>query len=409
MKRIAVIGGGAAGLAAAIAAAQELRGAAESAVSVYEMDPRVGRRILATGNGRCNFSNADVSAEVYNDPAFVGAAYELLPPSEVWQFFAGLGLTWTEENEVRLLPSAGKASVVLDVLRARAAALGVAEVCDAQVKELVAPATPQAPWTLVLADGRFERAEAVVVAAGGQDSLSFLPDAVATAPLRPMLGPLKTDTRLTKALDNIRVKCRVTLVRAGVPEATEAGELLFRKYGVSGICVFNLSRFAQPGDVLEIDLLPCRSRETLAKDLRQRLAGLLAYEPDARARDVFRGMLLNPVAEAVCKAAKVDAALPVSALTEKQSDALVRILKRFALKVEGVADPAQCQVHRGGVAVSQVTASLEHETLSGLFFAGEALDVDGPCGGYNLHWAWTSGLIAGKAAAGKLLAMAEQR
>ncbi|MBR2790389.1 MAG: NAD(P)/FAD-dependent oxidoreductase, partial [Eggerthellaceae bacterium] len=237
MKRIAVIGGGAAGLSCAIVSGQ-----AGASVRIFEMDERVGRRILATGNGRCNFSNAGIRPEVYRNAGFVAKAFERVTPVDVREFFADLGLLWETEPDGRMLPRTGKASTVVDVLRARCAALGVEECCNAKVRELVPPSEVGGPWTLVLADGRFERAEAVVVTTGGQDAFGFLPEGVAATPFSPVLGPPKTDTSQTKGLDGIRVRAQVSLACHERPDIAEDGELLFRKYGVSGICVFNLSR-----------------------------------------------------------------------------------------------------------------------------------------------------------------------
>ena len=427
MIEIAIIGGGAAGLVAAIAAAQSSRdfmtggrrfshnnddfmtggrrschkneGSEGVRVRVFEMDERTGRRILATGNGRCNFSNANMRADVYRNADFVARVYGAMPSSEVLDFFADLGLLWTEEPDGRLLPRTGKASTVLDVLRARCAALGVEECCGAAVRELVPPAASGGVWTLALLDGRFERADAVVVAAGGQDGLSLVPEDVPATPFSPVLGPLKTDARFVRGLDGVRVKCEAKLLRDGAPVAVEAGELLFRKYGVSGICVFNLSRFARVGDTLSVDLFPeAQDGEVLAL-LLQRAEKLFANDEKAQIKDLFCGMILPNVAQALCSAADVS---PAAALGECMLDDFERLAEActgFKLSVEGIAEPGQCQVHRGGVSVEAVDAQLMAARHPGLFFAGEILDVDGPCGGYNLHWAWTSGLVAGEAAA----------
>ena len=399
MKRIAIIGGGAAGLAASIAAAGACRAAGrDGAVTVYEMDARVGRRILVTGNGRCNFSNTDMAAEGYRNAAFVAGVYEALPPVRVLEWFYDLGLMWSAEADGRLLPATGKASTVVDVLRARMAVLGVEECCNAKVERLMPPAEPGGTWTLALADGRFVRAEALIVAAGGQDGLSFLPDGVPVEPFAAVLGPLKTVTDPIRGLDGIRVRCRTRLLRAGAEIAAEEGELLFRKYGVSGICIFNLSRFARKGDVLSVNLLPDLSAEGARSLLAQRVQDALALRSDATWEDVFRGMVLPQVAEALLKAAGAKMADPAS-VDSAELAALATVLQDFRLKVEGIAEPAQCQVHRGGVAVDAVSATLESVSHPDLFFAGEALDVDGPCGGYNLHWAWSSGILAGTGAA----------
>ena len=394
MKRIAVIGGGAAGLSCAIVSGQ-----AGASVRIFEMDERVGRRILATGNGRCNFSNVDIRPEVYRNAGFVAKAYERVTPEDVWGFFADLGLLWETEPDGRMLPRTGKASTVVDVLRARCAELGVEECCSAKVRELVPPSEAGGPWTLVLADGRFERAEAVVVTTGGQDAFGFLPEGVATTPFSPVLGPLKTDISLTKGLDGIRVHARVSLVRHDEPRIAEDGELLFRKYGVSGICVFNLSRFVDDDSLLLVNLLPEMDMPGVQACLSARAAKALARNKAATVGDLLRGMVLPQVAEAVCAFASTRTSRALAGCTEDEFETLAAALTGFPLEVRGIAEPAQCQVHRGGVDVAAVTDDLESRAFPGLFFAGEVLDVDGPCGGYNLHWAWASGMLAGKAAA----------
>ncbi|MFR9170053.1 MAG: aminoacetone oxidase family FAD-binding enzyme, partial [Gordonibacter urolithinfaciens] len=277
MGRLAIIGGGAAGLAAAVTAARELRLlGVPGDVAVYEADERVGRSILATGNGRCNFSNARIDAGAYRNAAFVEAALGALAacseemaglapegtcgaagPDPVHAFFAGLGLVWREEGEGRLYPLANKATSVLDVLRAAAADFGVREACGRRAVRLDVPDRPGGRVHIRFADGTVGHADAVVLATGGRTARELLPEGIGFAAARPVLGPLRTATDVVRHLNNLRVRCAVTLAGPdGAPKAREAGELLFRDYGVSGIAVFNLSRFAEPGDRLLVDLLP---------------------------------------------------------------------------------------------------------------------------------------------------------
>ena len=281
---------GAAGLAAAVAAADALRargvrvgadaGADGVDVAVCEADERVGRSILATGNGRCNFSNAQVDAAAYRNAAFVGAALDELRRAgglrggdgadPVHAFFADLGLVWREEGEGRLYPLANKATSVLEVLRAAASDAGVREECGREAVRLDAPARKGDRFHVRFADGAVLHAEAVIVAAGGYAARALVPEGLAWEEPRAVLGPLRTDARLVKALNNIRVRCAASLVgRDGAEKACERGEVLFRDYGVSGIAVFNLSRFAEPGDTLRIDLLPQHGEAPLEEPPRE--------------------------------------------------------------------------------------------------------------------------------------------
>ena len=422
MKKLMIIGGGAAGLAAAVAAADALRargvrvgadaGADGVDVAVCEADERVGRSILATGNGRCNFSNAQVDAAAYRNAAFVGAALDELRRAgglrggdgadPVHAFFADLGLVWREEGEGRLYPLANKATSVLEVLRAAASDAGVREECRREAVRLDAPARKGDRFHVRFADGAVLHAEAVIVAAGGNAARALVPEGLAWEEPRAVLGPLRTDARLVKALNNIRVRCAASLVgRDGAEKACERGEVLFRDYGVSGIAVFNLSRFAEAGDMLRIDLLPRMDAPMLEQLLLERRSRLFARAGSCTGDDVLRGMVLPAVGRGVLKAAGLRAEGPFG---KRDAAPLAAALKGLALEVRGVGEPRQCQVRRGGFAVKAFDPrSCASRTMPGLHVVGEALDVDAPCGGYNLHWAWASGMLAGRAAAERLM------
>ncbi len=384
MKRIAIIGGGAAGLAAAVAAAE----AGHVQVVVFESADRVGKSILASGNGRCNFSNTHVAADLYHNAGFVARTFKTLRPEEVWDFFAGLGLLWHAEREGWMYPLTNKASTVLDVLRFAAAERGVQERCG----EEVIAVTPTGRQFLVTCDNdQAAFFDAAIVACGGKVARSILPQGYRYVNTVPTLGPILTDTRPIRGLNNIRVRAALSTGDNG-----ERGEILFREYGVSGIAAFNLSRFVQAGDVIAIDFLPdyaCDQLDTLLEE-RHRQVGARPAE------GLLAGMLQPPVARAVLKAAGLDPKCPL------QSFELAKIcglFKEFKLTAEGIGDPRACQVQRGGFAVGQFDpTTLSSERDQGLYVAGEALDVDAPCGGYNLHWAWTSGILAGRAASARL-------
>ena len=405
MGRLAIIGGGAAGLAAAVTAARELRMlGVPGDVAVYEADERVGRSILATGNGRCNFSNARIDAGAYRNAAFVGSALGALTAGSdpVHAFFADLGLVWREEGEGRLYPLANKATSVLDVLRAAAADFGVREACGRRAVRLDVPDRPGGRFHIRFADGTVGHADAVVLATGGRTVRELLPEGIGFAAARPVLGPLRTATDVVRHLNNLRVRCAVTLAGPdGAPKARETGELLFRDYGVSGIAVFNLSRFAEPGDRLLVDLLPQMPEEDCAGFLHARRRRLSADGRPLSREAFLRGMLLPAVARAVLEEAGL---APGAPLAKCDVPALAAALKTFPLEVRGIGDERQCQVRRGGADVAAFDPrTLEARAVPGLHVVGEALDVDAPCGGYNLHWAWASGILAGRAAATRLM------
>ena len=446
MEKLAIIGGGAAGLAAAVAAAREARNrGADAEVVVFERDDRVGRSILATGNGRCNFSNAQVDAGLYRNAAFVGDALLALTRQQrrggdsVCAFFKELGLVWREESEGRLYPFANKASSVLDVLRTAATASGVREACGRRAIRVDAPGYAGGRFHIRFEDGAVEHAAAVIVAVGGRALASLeLPDSLPVTKPSPVLGALRTKPAPPRDLDGVRVRCGLWLVgdraadmRAGASDADaagearraerlwsrehgmrdgspaavpgggrvkahERGELQVRPYGVSGVAVFNLSRFAHPGARLLVDFVPALPRQPVDQGLFSRRKALLGAIGTVDCEGMLRGLLLPPLVRAVlCRAGLK----PEKPFEKADVPALGAALKALPFALDGVAEPARCQVARGGLGVDSFDSrTMGARDVPGLFAIGEALDVDAPCGGYNLHWAWASGILAGRAA-----------
>ena len=431
-KTLAIIGGGAAGLAAAIAAGERARKLGVAlGVDILERDDRVGRTILATGNGRCNFSNSEIDVGKYRNGAFAadvlrslgetmiddgGERYARLRDEagdDVHAFFRRLGLAWREEDGGREYPLANKASSVVDVLRAAAARVGARERCGCAVAAIDPPREQGGRFTLRMADGALSRADAVIVACGGRalSALSLDATGLAVGPMRPVLGPLRVadaDIPLVRELDGIRVRCAIALLRpesGGLERevATERGELLFRKYGVSGIAVFNLSREAEPGDILRVDLLDAAAsaaadaaagaekflfarRKLLAADIVS-AGGQLTFA------DMLRGLVLPRVGDALLKREGI---AENARFGKPEVPRLAEMLCNLRLTAAGIGDESICQVRRGGLPVAEIDPrTMAVRRVPGLYAAGEALDVDGPCGGYNLHWAWASGILAG--------------
>jgi predicted Rossmann fold flavoprotein len=385
--RVLIIGGGAAGLSAAIASAR-----LGAAVTILEAGARVGRKILASGNGRCNLSNARVQPSAYNDPAFVTPVLAAYPCDTVRSFFADIGLLTYADEDGRIYPTTNAANSVLDVLRLECARLGVDERCGFEVAR-ISPESGSPGFAVTASDGETLRADSVVLTTGGGSALlaGVGHDMVPTV---PVLGPVRTDAEPIRGLSGVRVKCAATLVSGtGDALATERGELLFRDYGVSGIMVFDLSRALEPGCVISIDLFPDITPSDLEALIAQRCSALRSRT----AQTFFVGMLHDRVARAILRAAHVSLDTPAEDLPHAQ---LARLLKEFQLPVVGMGDPKQAQVSRGGASVSQFDPiTIESRLAPGLFAAGEVLDVDGRCGGYNLHWAWASGIVAGESAA----------
>jgi len=402
--RVVIVGGGAAGLSAAIAAAR-----LGVAVTLLEAGASPGRKILASGNGRCNLTNTLVSTSAYNHPEFVEPVLAAYPCEGVRAFFGDMGLLTCADDEGRVYPATNAAASVLEVMRLECAHLGVDERYGFEVAGVAAaravagsdfaagaatgPAAAPAGFEVTSRDGEMVRAAAVIVCAGGGDSL-LAGIGHGRVECVPVLGPIKTNAEPIRRLSGIRVRCAASLLDGrGEPVATERGELLFREYGVSGIMIFDLSRFLEQGRVLSVDFFP----DVPADEFRTMIAERCTALPWRTAETFLDGMLHHRVAQAVLRVARIDHKTPASELPQAR---LTELLKDFRLDVTGRGDPKQAQVTRGGAQVAEFdAATMESRLVHGLFAAGEVLDVDGRCGGFNLHWAWASGIVAGQCGA----------
>jgi predicted Rossmann fold flavoprotein len=401
---VLVVGGGAAGLVAAIAAAYT-----GASVAVIEQGSRVGQTILKTGNGRCNLSNTTIegpeSAARYHNPAFVAPTLERYGCEAIRAFFSDLGLLTVIEGGDRVFPRTRSANSVLDVLRGEATRLGILIFNDYEAKHIE---TFDSGCRVACQTGFFTGGSVVLAC-----SVAPLLDSLAgfsTVPSRPVLGPLRTEKPPLKGLDGVRAQCRVTLYDGEGAVAREGGELLFRDYGVSGIVVFNLSRFAEAGQTLSLDFFS----ELTVEEMESLLIERWERNPCVQAGEFLSGMVHARIAQALAGAVglKADARMDTRAKdgtdarmedgmdTRAKGNMLAKmagILKDYRLTVTAGPDRTRAQAIRGGLAIEGFDpATLRSRLCPRVFAAGECLDVDGPCGGFNLHWAWASGLVAGE-------------
>ena len=391
--RVVVVGAGASGMAAAIAAS-----VSGAHVCLLEALPKAGRTVMASGNGRCNFANADLSPERYNAPSFVAATMGADPLEPILAFFGNLGLWWCSDDEGRLYPRSRAAASVLDVLLAGLDAYGVDLRLEARVEGVRRGRVRDgAPWVVELESGERLGCDAVVWAAGGGSA--GVPERcldLPRTPERPALCPLALDPKPAKALDGVRVNCAVELWDGSSCVTRQEGEVLFRPYGVSGIVVFDLSRLAYAGDRLVLDLLPDTEEAELVEVLERRMGYLSGRLDSSQGRLSFLDGALHPkVARHVmeCHFGR-DGRRAVDPVR------LAHQLKCWEFAVKGAADEAHAQVTQGGLDLAAFDPqTLESRRALGFFACGEALDVDGACGGLNLSWAWSSGMVAGVAAA----------
>lgn len=400
---IAIIGAGASGLMAAVAASR----VRPHSVLLLEKEARVGRKLLATGNGRCNLLNTQMDASRYHGDT--GATLSLLTdgtPAALLQAFSAMGLHCREEAEGRVYPYCGQANAVLDVLRLACARAGVQTQTDAQVTRLVQSAHG---FTLTLATGETVRAQKVILSGGGKASPSFGADGNAyrlltglghsLTPTFPAISPLRLPPHRVRGLKGVRTPIVLTLMDGETPVQQERGEALFTDYGISGVAAMQLAR--KTGELLAKGRKPQLSIQLLPPDVAEneglQRTRLLAGEP---MESFFTGLLHKQLGVCLLREADISPGKPIS--TESIA-AILPLLSDWRLPVQGTQPFANAQVTAGGVPLLEFDQdTLESRKAPGLYACGEILNVDGDCGGYNLMWAWASGIAAGEAAARSL-------
>ncbi|MBS3742472.1 MAG: NAD(P)/FAD-dependent oxidoreductase [Candidatus Cloacimonetes bacterium] len=401
---VIVVGGGAAGLVAAISAAQ---GGARTAI--LEKQKRVGKKLLITGNGKCNYTNVEINTQDYNSNAktFISSVFKQFGQQETLEFFKNLGIEPVVENDGRIFPKSQQASSLLNVLRYELKRLNIAEIRKSQVVDI----KKEKYFILKTGDGKHYKAKKVILTTGGKASPYSAGEESGYLLARkfshkivepePALVQLKLDSKYLRSIAGVKIDGKITL-EDGDNIKSFSGELLFTSYGISGIPALQVSRFIDENEgknYIKIDLEPDKSREKLFEILQNRFQTLY-YKCLGDALEGFVNKLLIRV---LLKVSELDYKLKCASITTEEINKLVTVMKDWQMKCIGKLGWKDAQVTRGGVAVDEIYCkSMESKKESGLYFAGEILDVDGKSGGYNLQWAWSSGYIAGKYAAKKI-------
>ena len=389
---IAVIGGGASGILAAIAAKNE-----NNRVTVYEKEKRIGRKILATGNGRCNMTNINADINNYHgrDVSFMRGVINRFWVEETLQLFSQMGILWKEEERGKVYPYSDTASSVLDILRHKLEVIGVNCRCEFAVKAIN---KQRNGFVIMSSSGEKCYADRVIVATGGKAGASLGSDGSgynllkglghSITDLKPSLVQIKTETDFVKKLKGIKVNASVTL-----GNKTETGEVLFADYGISGPPVFSLSSYIGDNKFIYLDIMPEYSLDEIIAMLKDRCA----YLYNTTREEYFTGMLNKRVGQAVLKYIGIEKlSRKTSSLTDCEIKKISETIKGLKLKITGTASWNNAQVTKGGAVVSEFNpTTMESKSVKGLYACGEVLDIDGDCGGYNLQWAWSSGYIAG--------------
>lgn len=405
MRTVAVIGGGASGMMAAVTAASE-----GARVILLEHKDRIGKKILSTGNGRCNFTNIHQEPICYHseDPLFPWEVVEKFNAQAVISFFLQLGV-YSKNRNGYIYPNSDQASAVLDAFRMELDRLKVEIRTGVECREI----RPGKKGFTILTDQEPVRADRVILCAGskaapttgsdgsGYDLAKKLGHRI--LPVLPSLTALKCEEKFFKSIAGVRANGSVSIWSGGECIAKDTGEIQLTDYGISGIPVFQVSRYAskllyekKETDAV-LDFMPDFTKTQTDAFLRARAK----TRPDKSAEMFLIGLFHKKLCDLWIRLSEIPRQRKAGELTEDEIARLTDLIKEFRVRVRETNPYDKAQVCCGGVDTREVNPeTLESVYVPGVYFAGEILDVDGMCGGYNLTFAWASGYVAGKAASG---------
>lgn len=396
---VIIIGAGASGMVAAIRAAERGKN-----VLLVEKGDRSCRKVLASGNGRCNLMNTS-EPRYYGDPVFAETVLARFGTEEISSFFSKYGLIVTEESEGRVYPLTYHSASVVSVLKNALAVNGVTlntrtSVCSVR--------KTGSCFTVYTEQGTEYTSDSVIIASGGPaqpklggtaDGHILLHDLGHTiVPASPALVPLTTDRKSISGLSGIRTRCRIRLYdESGSLLHTEAGEILFTDYGISGICVMQCARFTyERHTYMEADFLDScfHADYDLGSELKRRQAMMSSFDPVR----LFDGILQERISYAVLKQSGIPLQGETAAdLSDDDLDRAALTARRYRIRITGTRGLDYAQVTSGGADCCEFNPeTMESRIVRGLYACGEVLNVDGDCGGFNLMFAFASGLTAGQ-------------
>ncbi len=405
---VIIVGGGASGLVAAISSA---RNGAKTAI--VERLPRVGKKILITGNGRCNLSNTSLKKKKYHgtDPAFIGYVFSQFNGAQILEFFEELGILTKEEENGRIFPRCDQAGALLDVLRYECERLHVQELCS---KEVAGIRKLENCFVITSCNGEELYSKKIILTTGGKASPQFGSDGSGFALANklghtivepfPTLVQIKLKDEFVKHYKGIRFDARISLYANESLVDTQEGEVLFADYGISGIPILQLSRYMHHPEIkhtimkLHIDLFP----EIQFHDMKKMLSDRFQKMSFKSIEDALIGLVNKKFILPALTLSDIGRDKLCSELNNAELDKLVYQFKDRRFLVSGTLSWRDAQVTAGGISTTEVDdKTLESKLIPGLYFAGEVLDIHGDSGGYNLAWAWASGYVAGMHAAKK--------
>lgn len=403
-NKVAVIGGGASGMLAAICAAEQ-----EADVTIYERSDRVGKKILATGNGKCNLGNLDMDISNYNSRNIdlLSSYFEQFSVFDTIAFFESAGMMIREKGQ-GLYPASEQASTVLDILRMEIHRQHIKVECENEIKEI----RKDGDTFTLIGRNKVKGFDKIILSCGskayyhsGEGETGYrLSKALghSIVPVIPSLVQLHCREEEKKALAGVRAQAKVSLFIDGRCMREESGEVQFVNCGLSGIPVFQLSRDAiyalkkKAEVILKIDFLSQLDERAFHYYIRNR------YETQQHKtlEEFLIGIANKKINQVIIKRSGYKNNILVSDIGLTEIKKIMDLYRGFIFHISGSNTFEQAQVCAGGIPLNEVTSHLESKKIPGLYITGELLDVDGRCGGYNLQWAWTSGYIAGVHAAG---------
>lgn len=400
-KKVTVVGGGASGMVAAIAAARQ-----GAEVTIIEHMDRVGKKLLSTGNGRCNLTNLSLAEKCYHcsQKGFPMKVLNRFGVQDTLDFFWDLGLVTKSKNGY-IYPNSEQAAAVLDLLRLE---LEHEKVCVLLSSEIRQPIQKKRGRFLVRIGKGDISSDALILAAGsraapvtGSDGSGYqLARKFGHRILTPLpaLVQLRCSGKYFKQLAGVRCEARVTLYSEGRKLAADTGEVQLTDYGISGIPTFQVSRFASKklaeGKEVHavLDFMPSMTKTDVRDFLKRRVALL----PERKCRDFLTGVFHKKLAFVLLRLSGIAEEQSVGKVADASWEQLLDQIKGFEAPVTATNSFEQAQVCCGGADTREVVPeTLESRLVPGLYLVGELLDVDGVCGGYNLQWAWSTGYLAG--------------
>ncbi|MCR4909391.1 MAG: aminoacetone oxidase family FAD-binding enzyme [Lachnospiraceae bacterium] len=410
MSRVAVAGGGASGMTAAVFASR-----AGAQVTIFERNDRVGKKLLMTGNGKCNLTHENVTEKAFHtfsSPGFIAKVLDDFSAEDTLAFFSGLGIH-TRVRSGGIYPYPETASAVLDVLRMELKRLNVRLLTGRKVSGIKRDGQGRFFVNTVPRAGAPEEPfDAVILSCGGaaapktgSDGNGFdLAEALGLPVIKPLpaLTMIKSSAPFFKGIAGVRAEASLKLISEGRQLGYSRGELQLTDRGLSGICAFDLSGTA--GREIDrgrectvvVNFLPDYDLPGAEALLKNRFLS----HPERKAAENLTGLFHKQLNSLFLRLLGVSPEAPSKSMTEKNISGLASFVTALSVPVTGVGDFSRAQITSGGVELSSIGENFEVKSVPGLFITGELLDADGICGGYNLQWAWSSGALAGMAAAG---------